>query len=82
MLINNCIDLSQVVQVNMRLVEKTILNMQKDIYKAVKVYDIKEKYKWQKKILLRRETVLSVLYNIMKVIKKKFLYLIYIIKNF
>ena len=56
--------------------------MQRDIYRAVKIYNIQEKYKWQKKILLTKETVLSVLYNIIKIIKKKFIYPIHTIKNF
>ena len=82
MLINSCIGSSQIIQVDIKLIERTILNMQKDIYRAVKIYDIQKKYKWQKKILLTKEIVLSVLYNIIKIIKKKFIYLVYIIKNF
>lgn len=82
MLINSCIGPSQIIQVDIKSIERTILNMQKDIYRAVKTYDIQKKYKWQKKILLTKEIVLSVLYNIIKIIKKKFIYLIHIIKNF
>lgn len=82
MLINSCIGPSQIIQVDIKSIERTILNMQKDIYRAVKIYDIQKKYKWQKKILLTKEIVLSVLYNIIKIIKKKFIYLIHIIKNF
>ena len=79
---NNCIISSQIMQVDMRLIEQATLNIQKYIYGAAKIYDIKERYKWQKKILLTKEIMLFVLYNITKTIKKKFIYLIYTIENF
>ena len=82
MLITHCIGPSWIIQVDIKSIEKRILNIQKDIYRAVKIYNIQEKYKWQKKILLTKETVLSVLYNIIQIIKKKFIYLIHTIKNF
>ena len=82
MLINNCIGSSQIIQVDVRLIEQAILNMQKYIYRATKTYNIKERYKWQKKILLTKEIILSILYDITKIIKKKFIYLIYTIENF
>lgn len=82
MLMNSCISSSQIIQVDIKLIEETILNMQKYIYRAVKIYNIEERYKWQKKILLTKETTLSVLYNIIKIIKKKFIYLMHTIKSF
>lgn len=82
MLINSCTGPSQIIQVNIKSIERTILNMQKDIYRAAKIYNIQQKYKWQKKILLTKETVLSVLYDILQVIKKKFIYPIHTIRNF
>lgn len=82
MLINSCISPSEIIQVDIKSIERTILNMQKNIYRAVKIYDRQEKYKWQKKILLTKEIVLSVLYNVIEIIKKKFIYLMCTIKNF
>ena len=79
---NNCIGSFQIIQVNIRLIEQTILNMQQYIYRAAKIYNIRERYKWQKKILLTKEIILFLVYNITKIIKKKFIYLIYTIENF
>ena len=79
---NSCISPFQIIQVDLRLIEETILKMQKYIYRATKIYNIQERYKWQKKILLTKEIVLYALYNIIKIIKKKFIYLIHIIKSF
>ena len=79
---NNCISSSQIIQVDIKLIERTTLNIQKYIYRAAKIYDIQERYKWQRRILLTKEIILSILYNIIKIIKKKFIYLIYTIENF
>ena len=79
---NSCISSSQIIQVDVRLIEETISKMQKYIYRATKIYDIQERYKWQKKILLTKEIVLSILYKIIKIIKKKFIYLTHTIKSF
>lgn len=82
MLINSCISPFQIIQVDLRLIEETILKMQKHIYRATKIYNIQERYKWQKKILLTKEIVLYVLSNIIQIIKKKFIYLTHTIKSF
>ena len=82
MLMSNCISLSQIIQVDIRLIEQTTLNIQKCIYRAAKIYDVKKRHKWQKKILLTKEITLSILHNIIKIIKKKFIYPIHTIENF
>lgn len=79
---NSCISPFQIIQVDLRLIEKTILKLQGYIYRATNIYNIQERYKWQKKILLTKEIVLYVLYNIIKIIKKKFIYLTHTIKSF
>ena len=79
---NSCISPFQIIQVDLRLIEKTILKIQEYIYRATKIYNIQERYKWQKKILLTKEIVLYVLYNTIKMIKKKFIYLTHTIKSF
>lgn len=81
MLINNCFDFSEVIEIDIRLIKQSILTIQKNIYQAAKKYNKKDLHKWQKKILLKKEILLILLYKIIKILKKKLFYLPYIIKN-
>ena len=71
MLINNCSYFSEIIQIDIILIKQSILTIQKYIYQAAKKYSKKDLHKWQKKILLRKETLLFFLYRIIRILKKK-----------
>ena len=71
MLINNCFDFSEIIQINIRLIKQSILTIQKDIYQAAKTYSKEDLHKSQKKILIKKEILLIFLYKIIKFLKKK-----------
>ena len=71
MLINNCFDFSEIIQINIRLIKQSTLTIQKDIYQAAKKYNKEDMHKSQKKILIKKEILLIFLYKIIKILKKK-----------
>ena len=71
MLINNCFDFSEIIQINIRLIKQSTLKIQKDIYQAAKKYNKEDLHKSQKKILIKKEILLIFLYKIIKILKKK-----------
>ena len=71
MLIDNCLYFSESTQVNIRLITQSILKIQKYIYQEAKKYNRENIYKWQKKILLKKEIILTLLFNMIQILKKK-----------
>ena len=82
MLINNYLYFSEMIQVDIRLIKQSILTIQKYIYQEARKYNKKSIYALQKKILLRKETILFILFNILKIIKKKIISPPYTIRSF
>lgn len=82
MFISNCLCHSSITQINMRLVEESIVKKQKYIYEATKTHTIKDIYKYQRILLSVEESLLIATYKIVDIIKKKYAYPDCIIKNF
>lgn len=71
MLTHSCFDFSEIVQVDIKLIKQSILTLQKHIYKAARKYNKESLHRWQKKILLKKEILLILLFKIIKIFKKK-----------
>ena len=82
MLINNCLYFSEIIQVDIRSIKQSILTIQKYIYQEARKYNRKSIYALQKKILLRKEILLFILFKILKIIKKKIISHLYTIRSF
>ena len=82
MFISNCLHRYPIIQVNTRLAEESILRNQKYIYKATKICDLKNIYKYQRILLSTKESLLIAVNKIINVIKKKYIYPGFIIKSF
>lgn len=82
MFISDCICHSSIAQINMRLAERSIVKKQKNIYEATKTYSIKDIYKYQRILLSIEESLLIATHKIVDIIKKKYVYPSFIIKNF
>lgn len=82
MFISNCLRRSPIIQVNTRLAEESILRDQKYIYKATRICNLKKIYKYQRILLSAKECLLVAVNKIINVIKKKYVYPGFIIKNF
>nr|YP_009502173.1 putative group II intron reverse transcriptase/maturase protein [Porolithon onkodes]ASB29774.1 putative group II intron reverse transcriptase/maturase protein [Porolithon onkodes] len=82
MLINNCFYFSEMIQVDIRLIKRSILTIQKYIHQEAKKYNKNSIYALQKKILLKKEIILFVLFKILKMIKKKIFFPLYTTRSF
>lgn len=82
MFISNNLDYSYIVQINMSLIELSVLKIQKYIYQATEKCNLSDIYKYQRIFLSSKEFLLITIHKIINVIKKKFAYLNFIIKNF
>lgn len=82
MFISNNLDYSYVIKINMRLIEQSIVKIQRHIYQATQQCDLNNIYKYQRILLLAKESLLITIHKVINVIKKKFIYPNFIIKNF
>lgn len=74
MLISSSLYFSEMIQVDIRLVKRSILTLQRYIYREARKYNIKSTYALQKQILLKKEITLFVLFKILKEMKKEFFF--------
>ena len=82
MFISNCLRHSPIIQINIRLAEESIVKIQKNIYEATKIHALKDVYKYQRILLLIQELLLISTNKVIDIIKKKYLCLSFIIRNF
>lgn len=82
MFISHCSGYSSITRVNMKLAEESIVKNQKYIYEATKIYALKDISRYQRELLSIKELLLIATNRIIDLIKKKYTYLEFIIKNF
>ena len=70
-------------KINIKLINESIIKVQKKIYFFAKEHNISQAYKYQRKLLqLNKEVLLVVLFRLINKLKKKFLNQDLIVKSF
>ena len=82
MLIISSLYFSEMILVDMKLIKRSILIIQRYIYQEVRKYNTKSTYALQKQILLKKEIILFILFKILKTMKKKTIFPLYTIRSF
>lgn len=82
MLISSSLYFSEMIQIDIRLIKRSILTLQRYIYREARKYNIRSTYALQKQILLKKEITLFVLFKVLKEMKKKLFFHLYTIRSF